>query len=181
MRVEMTLADQNGSINAMIYKKAEKETAILKEFRFQEYGWVIAIGNLRKVENEYLLVLQSIRNIKEYAEIMAFKAKLIWNMCILNKRIHDPEALNTQSHQAVSSESDAFGYFSPQKGQMLTDISSQVANTDISNPEMQYIGKHLQDVVRSMKSQISEYDMTGIPRRKIGERLSTKVSDAELE
>ena len=180
MRVEMTLADQNGSIGAMIYKKAEKETQILKEFRFQEYGWVIATASLRKVESEYLLVLQTIRNIKEYAEIIAFRAKIIWNMCILNKRIHNPANLHAPSQQAVSGESDAFGYFTPQKGQMLTDISSHVANTEI-NPEVQHLGKHLQDVIRSMNSQISEYSMTGIPKRKIAEKLSTKVSDAELE
>lgn len=181
MRVEITLADQNGSITAMIYKKADKETPILREFQYHENEWVIAVGNLRKVENENLLVLQRIRNIKEYAEIMAFKAKVIWNMCILNKRIHNPAAINSQSQQPANSESDAFGYFTPQKGQMLADVSGHVENTDLNNQDMQHLDKSLQDVIKSMHAQIHEYSMTGIPKRKIGERLSTKVSDAELE
>ena len=101
-------------------------------------------------------------------------------MCILNKKIHSPVTVDTPTQQALSGESDAFGYFTPQRGQMLTDISSHVANTEI-NPELQNLGKHLQDVIRSMSSQISEYSMTGIPKRKIAEKLSTKVSDAELE
>lgn len=197
LRVELTLSDQFGTIGAMIYKKSDKESHILKDFQYEEMGWVIALGSIRKIGDEYLFILQGLKNIRDYSEILAFRAKVIWNIFIFKKKIHDPIAITPVSQQKLNiSESNSFGYFTPQKlqdglrmvtgqklgaGQSLQDISNEVINVELDNEEMKTLPKISQEIIKSLHTQMKEYELGGVPKAKIIEIMASRLSVVELE
>ena len=79
LKYDVSLVDSTGRYRGIIYKKKDKNPSALRDFKFTKNEYARCIGQLRKFQNSASFVISYMTNVHTYGEVMAHRAKFIWN------------------------------------------------------------------------------------------------------
>jgi len=104
LKFDVSLSDYTGRYKGVIYKKKDRQPSALRDFHYVKNGYARCLGQLRKFQNTASFVVSYMTNINTYGEVMAHRAKVLWNYV---KYIRGPENVkqDTEMRQSIGHQS----------------------------------------------------------------------------